>query len=180
MDELNMKNFLRQLFTLCGGDTAVAISMYQVGESLGLDKTAAASTAEDLIIDGYAELKTLAGGITITASGLEALGKSDGATGGEKQPDVHVLGTGEILEDDDRRAVEQILAEVRQAAAEIQQYEQIEALVIDIKTIEVQLLSSRPKTAVVRALLKAVGGQADQFSDRRLGGIIDTMVGGNA
>ena len=60
-----MKSFLRQLYQMSDGDTDTAVSMYDIGAILGLEKSAAGTIAEDLIIDGYAELKTLSGGITM-------------------------------------------------------------------------------------------------------------------
>ena len=41
------------------GDPLAQVSMYEVGEFLGLEKTEAGALAEALFIEEYAELKTL-------------------------------------------------------------------------------------------------------------------------
>ncbi len=55
------------------GDTEAIVSMHDVGQALGFEKTDAGKMAEALYSEGYAELKTLSGGIGITSMGLQAL-----------------------------------------------------------------------------------------------------------
>ncbi len=52
------------------GDGSVKVSMFDIGESLGLDRKLSLRTAEELIGTGLAEIKTLSGGIGITADGV--------------------------------------------------------------------------------------------------------------
>jgi len=157
IEDVQMNNYLQQLYQMSGGDVTAEISMYDVGAALGLDKSEAGSVAEDIIIDGYAELKNLTGGISITAEGLrlfevETSDETDGLTEGR-----FVLGEAEVLPTEVCKAVEQLAGEIRKATAEGGfSYSQIEELVIDIKTLETQLLSSRPKTAIVQEILRSM------------------------
>ena len=73
MDNPEEQAFLYELYTMTRGDTSTQVSMYDIGKTLGLEKTAAGSMAESLFIQGFAELKTLSGGISITVEGLGAL-----------------------------------------------------------------------------------------------------------
>ena len=71
MADGQLKSYLTELHSMTDGDTAVQVSMYEVGELLGLDRAEAAAVAEDLIIEGYAELVSLSGGISITTAGTQ-------------------------------------------------------------------------------------------------------------
>lgn len=178
MEDMQMKNFLQLMYEMSGGETGSAVSMYAIGEHMGLDRVQAGSIAEDLIIDGFAELKTLAGGVTITPKGLEALGrgKEDGA--GNSMPDLHRLGSNPVLDDDDRQAIDGLLDELKQAIfSSSQGYEEVEELIIDIKTIEVQLLSPRPKTSVIKEVLGSIARQLQGCGDGLLGSKITFIAG---
>lgn len=59
LDNPEAKAFLFELYTQTKGDTKKQVSMHDVGAVLGQGKTDAGAMAEDLIIQGYAELKTL-------------------------------------------------------------------------------------------------------------------------
>jgi hypothetical protein len=61
--------FLAELYRQTQGDPSIMVSMYEIGEALGLDRKASLRTAEDLLGTGLAEIKTLNGGIGITAQG---------------------------------------------------------------------------------------------------------------
>lgn len=161
IEDVQMNNYLQQLYQMSGGDVTAEVSMYDVGAALGLDSSEAGSVAEDLIIDGYTELKNLTGGISITAEGLRALevetavGTADGSTEGK-----FVLGEAEVLAPEVCKAVEQLVGEIKKVTPEGGfSYSQLEEFVIDIKTLETQLLSSRPKTAIVQEILRSLAKQ---------------------
>ncbi|MCG8684875.1 MAG: hypothetical protein MI892_08370, partial [Desulfobacterales bacterium] len=63
----NLKAYLSQLNEMTGGDPDAQVSMHEVGQVLGIEKDEAGQMAEALFIGGHAELKTLSGGIGITA-----------------------------------------------------------------------------------------------------------------
>lgn len=178
MEDMQMKSFLQQLYQMSDNQTT-DVSMFVIGEHLGLDKTEAGSVAEDLIIDGFAELKTLAGGISITAKGLEALGKGGGKGTDELASRAHVLGSEEVLGDEDQQAVARLIDEVkREIFSSIQKYDELEEFVVDIKTVETQLLSPRPKTSIIKEVLRSIAHQLQQQDDQHCARKINVMIGG--
>jgi hypothetical protein len=149
-----MNTFLAQLNTMTGGDPEAQVSMHEVGVALGLGEDEAGQMAETLFIGGHAELKTLSGGIGITALGLEALGiKPDAST----DDAALSLSYETILNDQDKENVDTLLSEIKSVLVSgLKEYETLESVVMDIKTIEVQMLSLSPKTAVIRAVIKSI------------------------
>lgn len=142
--------FLTQLYALTQGDLTAQQSMHDVGAAIGLDKEQSGKVAEDLIGEGLVEIKTLSGGVGITAEGAEkiqATGVPSHGTAGLS------LGNGRIIETEGRASVDQVLAEIKtQIAQSPTPYPQLEEMVVDIKTIETQMLSPHPKVAVIREL----------------------------
>jgi hypothetical protein len=151
--------FLEQLYTLTQGDPEQQASMYDIGENLGLAKNEAETLAQELLIRELAELKSLSGGIGITGQGLQAIGKP--AAHGAELP--YTLGSNAVLTHQDREAVEVLLEDVKQEVKGAPfSYEQMNALVIDIKTMEVQLLSERAGTRVVRELFRSLHAETKE------------------
>jgi len=66
----NLPLFIVELYHQTLGDSSVKVSMFDIGESLGLDRKLTLRTAEELIGTGLVEIKTLSGGIGITADGV--------------------------------------------------------------------------------------------------------------
>lgn len=144
--------YLQQLYQSTAGKTDAQVSMFAVGETMGLDKTTAGKIAEDLIGNGLVEVKTLSGGIGITDLGIERV-QADGGSPAAASDDLQ-LNSGPVLDDSGRQAMEAVLSKLRDhIAAAKSSYDRLEELVIDMKTIEVQLLSPRPKTAIFREAL---------------------------
>ena len=147
-------SFLNQLYTMTGGDLDSQVSMSDAGSSLGLDEDESAEIAQSLCIRGDAELKTLSGGIGITVQGLKELNIAPGDGGGMA---LITLGTEPVLDSETRALAAGIIEEVKTAVSRSgHSYPEIEEMVFDIKTMETQLLSPRPKTAVIRELFKSL------------------------
>lgn len=173
-DEMQITNFLEQLYQMCSGDVETQVSMYDVGAALGLDRAEAGAIAEELIIDGYAELKNLGGGISITKEGLRLLDVDTGETTVGQGEGSFVLGEVEVLAADTVEGVEKLVAEIRKAVIENKlDYHGVEELVIDIKTLETQLLSNSPKTAIIREILRSA---ANQLQEKEPGGALATRI----
>lgn len=150
------KAFLLELYRSADGAAGVQRSMHAVGAAIGLDKEHAGKTAEELIGKGWVEIKTLSGGIGLTAEGIETAQQA-GAGGGSGSGPLTKLGKALLLADAERAAVEKILAEIRQSISGLKtEYPQLEEMVLDVKTGEVHLLSPRAKTAVIREVLRAL------------------------
>ncbi len=169
------KSYLTELYRLTDGDMNAQVSMYDVGAALNLEKTDAGKLAEDLIGDGLVEVKTLSGGIGITALGIEkiqAAGLADDVGVGTMS-----LGNTSVLEAEAKEAVATLLPEVKSALSrQDTPYNQIEEIVIDIKTLEVQLLSPTPKTAIVREVLRSMRQSLGTAGCAELCDTIDKMI----
>lgn len=154
-EELTIKAYLEELHRRCGGDTEVQVSMHEVGEAIGLDKAEAGSLAEQLMVQGLTELRTLAGGISITQEGMAELGLSPPPT---NNSDISLqLSSGPVATDADRQLVHQLTLEIKEQLSSIKlDYKLLEEFVIDLKTIEVQMLSPKPKISILRELFRSL------------------------
>lgn len=156
IDNHDVRSFLLELHSMTGGDPEQQVSMYEIGERLGMDKETITPLSQDMMIDELLELKTLSGGIGITQSGLQAL-QSEGLIAVSGPANTRQLSVGPVLDENDIRVVEKILADIKGTLASSgTEYSQLEELVIDIKTIETQLLSPQPKTAVVKEIFRSL------------------------
>ena len=154
-DELHGKNFLDELYRQTKGDTAAQVSMYEVGAALGLNKGEAGSLAESLIVDGLVELKTLAGGIGITNEGLTSLGLA--ASAGPVAGATFSLSHGPVATEQDRQTIAELVRRIKDSlSGKSLAYAQLEEIVIDLKTVELHLLSPKPKLAVLRELFRSL------------------------
>lgn len=153
-DSPRVQAYLYKLNEMTGGDPAAQVSMYEVGDAMGIEHDEAGQMAETLFMGGQAELKTLSGGIGITLMGMEALGVTPAQA---PVSDTLALGNEVVLSDQDRGAVEKVLADIKSEIESKQiGFQTLETLVMDIKTIEVQMLSIAPKTAVIREVLNSI------------------------
>ncbi len=174
IDKPEAKAFLFELYTQTNGDIKKQVSTHDVGTSLGLEKADAGAMAEDLIIQGYAELKTLSGGIGITVKGLELLNIKIVP---ESKTEVLSLGTGTVLEDPGKKNLEKIIQNIKDSlSANKLTYAQQEELVIDIKTIEIQMLSPRPKTKIIREVLRSVHKNFTVFGPEDLSKTLNLLI----
>ena len=111
IDNPEAKRYLTELCTKTQGDTGAQISMFEVGAAIGLDKTEAGMVAEELIVEGLAELRNLSGGISITAQGLALI---QGGGNGPALKGVGLqLGSGQVLGDQGRQALQKIIKDIR-------------------------------------------------------------------
>ncbi len=157
IDDQNIKAFLEELHRQTDGDTEQQVSMYDVGAAIGLDKAEAGSLAEQFMVQGQAELRTLAGGISITAKGLAALGIA--APSPHSTEDNFRLGACPVVDEADRQAVHLLTKEIKDGISGLAlDYEQLEEIILDLKTIEVHMLSPKPKTAVLREIFRSMLG----------------------
>ncbi|MBA3012200.1 MAG: hypothetical protein KKF12_09995 [Proteobacteria bacterium] len=165
------KAYLNQLYSMTQGDQEVQVSMYEVGEALGLEKDEAGVLAQDLFIGGDAELKTLSGGIGITRQGLLALDMKIDYQGDQTLQ----LGKGPVLDDRGKEVVEKMLGEIQAFLGRAgTPYGKLEEMVMDIKTIEIQMLSPNPKTGIIREVFKSMGSNLSGDGD--LKGKLDAVI----
>ncbi|MCP4107206.1 MAG: hypothetical protein GY749_16970 [Desulfobacteraceae bacterium] len=149
----NGQRFFIELFEQTKGNQSAKISMFNIGEALGMDRSLSSRTAEELIGWGLAEVKTLSGDIGITDEGL-AEAKKFGAGAGQAGL---TLGDARIVNDTGRQAVELIVADLKTRIGNIGlDFDVLAELMADLKTIDAQLMSPKPKTAVIRECFRSV------------------------
>lgn len=149
------KGYLMELYNVTQGDTGIQASMYEVGANLGLEKGDAGAMAENLIVQGWVDLVSLSGAISLTQEGLEAL-QMTGSVQGVKGQALR-LGAGPVLLKDGCEAVNTLLDDIKGILGKREiPYPKLEEIVIDIKTIETQMLSPQPKVEVVRELFRSL------------------------
>ena len=153
-EDSSRQRFLQELYNRAEGDFEIQISMYDLGEDLGFEKDEAAAFAHDLFIEGLAEMKTLSGGMGITQKGLKALGIEITP---KKEDNSFILGSSPVLDEQGKKAVQELLNKIRTALdSKAISFDLMEEIVIDLKTIEVQMLSPKPKTSIIREIFKFI------------------------
>lgn len=174
-DELTVRSFLNELFSRTGGSPEEIASMYEIGEIVGLDKKAAGSLAEELMVQGLLDLKTLSGGINITTEGMELLGISAPVQAG--QAGSAKLSGSHIVTDDDRKLITEMIVAIQEACPKSElNFEQMEAVVLDVKGIDLHLLSPQPKSAVIKALFTSVIETFERSADKTIVPKISQLV----
>jgi hypothetical protein len=176
MDTINsqVEKYLDELFLQTEGKVDTQVSMFDIGTAVGLEKEAARRMAEDLIADGLVEIKTLSGGIGITAHGIElAQGRSGGSAAAGRS-----LGDGPVLQEQGRGALDTVLNRIKDHLSKNPTtFAWLEEMVIDIKTIDVQLLSPHPKTEVIRAVLRSLQDGLDAAGASTLAKDLEKLIG---
>lgn len=170
------KPFLAELFHRTAGDPAVQVSMHDVGAAVGLERADTSKTAEELIGLGLVEIKTLSGGIGITDEGVSAARRMGCGDGDGRGPETAALGDGPCLDAAAAHSVEKIVALLKTEAGEQSwEFEVLSELIADLKTVDAQMVSPRPKTAVIRecflsmaTVLEKVGNTESLERVRRL------------
>lgn len=153
-DDSSRQIFLQELYNRAGGDFDVQVSMYDIGTDLGLAKEEVATLAQDLFIEELAEMKTLSGGMGITHKGLKTLGIKISSKNGVQS---FRLGGDPVLDDQNQKEVLDLLGKIRAGLdGKALYFELMEEIVIDLKTIEVQMLSPHPKTLIIKETLKSI------------------------
>jgi len=159
------QQFLIQLFEQARGDTSAQVSMYDVGKDIGLDRDTSSRVAQDLIGLQLVEIRTLSGGIGISAEGAGEVKRLTG--GAAPTGESHRKLTDQpILDQTSSQAVEQAAAELKSKAGNLGlDFEGLSELMADLKTIDAQLSSSRPKTAIIRECLRSLKATLERLAD---------------
>ena len=178
-DELDTtgQQFLIQLFEQTKGDSAVQVSMYDIGEKLGLDRDIASTVAQEIIGSMLVEIRTLSGGIGISADGSQMAQKLIGPAAASTDEFAKLDDT-PVLNASGRQAVEQIVSELKSQAGSLGlDFDTLAELMADLKTIDAQLGSSRPKTAIITECLFSILAVLKNSGDNKTAGRIRTLVG---
>lgn len=154
-DEITSKGYLEELYRETDGKLEGQVSMHEVGGAIGLEKSDSSRIAEELMVQGLVELKTLAGGIGITTEGLEFLGYSRPVSIPQSQSQQ--LSNEQVANESDRAIIEKLTAAIKETlSSNTLEYQDLETVVIDLKSIELQLLSPKPKIGVIKELFRSI------------------------
>jgi hypothetical protein len=178
-DEIDIagQQYLLQLFEQTKGDSTVQVSMYDIGDQLGLERDIASTVAQELMGYMLVEIRTLSGGIGISTDGSQMARKliGPGASSGDEFSE---LDEAPLLNSSGRLAVEQIASELKNQAGSLGlDFDTLTELMADLKTIDAQLGSSRPKSAIIRECLRSVLAVCKNFGDNKISDRIRTLVG---
>jgi hypothetical protein len=159
------RQFLIQVFEKTGGDPSAQVSMYEVGEGLGLDRDSSSRAAENLIGLQMVEIRTLSGGIGISTEGADEVKRlTGGATPADSSPNT--LTDQPFMDPISCQGVEQIAGELKTQAGNLGlDFDRLSELMADLKTIDAQLGSSRPKTAIIRECLRSLKSILEAVSE---------------
>lgn len=140
--------------------------MYDIGEAMGLNRDVASRTTEELIAEGLAEIRTLSGGIGITADGVARTDqlKDDARTAGGPEKG---LGNDRILSPGNREALEDITLGIKQKVGGLGlDFEAVSQLVADLRTIDAQLASPCPRANIFRESLDSIRQVLESTADK--------------
>lgn len=159
------RQFLIQLFKQTNGDPAVQVSMYDVGEVLGLERDAASRVAEELIALQLVEIKTLSGGIGISTAGVEEVQNFYGDQALEDDQVVQ-LGDEAILDQIRCQMIEHVIASLKVQTGNFGlDFDTLSELMADVKTLETQLGSPCPKSAIIRECLRSLKAVLEKIGE---------------
>ena len=177
LDDLSHQ-FLIKLFEQTKGDVSIQVSMYDIGELLDMDRDTASTVAQELMGLQLAEIRTLSGGIGISAVGSERIQDLMGPMASDNSGSAD-LGDTPVLTSGGQQTVGQVVSELKNQTGSLGlDFDTLGELMADLKTMEAQLDSSRPKTAIIRECLRSVLGVVEKAQDSRISGRIRQLVGG--
>jgi hypothetical protein len=152
LDETGQQ-FLIQLFEQTGGDPSAQVSMYDIGAGLGLARDSASRVAETLIGLQLVEIRTLSGGIGISTDGASEVRRLVGSAPAAGDSPGRLTDQ-PIMDSTSCRGVELVAGAVKSRAGNLGlDFDGLSEMMADLKTIDAQLGSSRPKTAIIRECL---------------------------
>lgn len=148
--------FFRSLFSKTSGHIQKQVSMHEIGNETGLDKTASKSVSEELMRLGLIDIRTLSGGIGLTEEGLIEARSLFADIAGTSSA-ITKLGKDPIIGEKIALAVADTINHLKILAGKLGlAYNDLTELVSDIQTIDAQMRSSRPKTAIVRECFRSI------------------------
>jgi hypothetical protein len=173
----NLPHFLVELYHRTLGDGSVKVSMYDIGESLGLDRKLSLRTAEELIGTGLAEIKTLSGGIGITTDGITEAQQLGASLPDNAASNISLQDT-PVLDESVHQAVEQVVTELKgQTGQYTLNFDLLAELMADLKTIDAQLSSPSPKTAIIRECFRSIVEVLQSVDNADILNSVKTLLG---
>jgi hypothetical protein len=167
--------FLSALYQKTEGDTAKQLSMYEIGEAMGLDKTQSSRLAETLMAENMVEIRSLSGAIALSQTGKEEI---EGLAGDAGSVPAIRLGEEPVVEEGARQGVEAVVAEIKNHIMDMAlDFEALTELVADLRSIDAQLFSPKPKTAIIRELFKSIESVIENAQAKESLGQVRALLG---
>ncbi len=142
-----------------------------------MDRTLSKKTAESLMGWELVEIRTLSGAIAITVQGAEEARKS-GAASETSGNSITRLGKSAIIEDADRKGIEQIVTELKSQVGNMGlNFDMLTELVADLKTVDAQMTSPRPKTDILRESFRSVRAILEKSDAKEMLNQVRGMLG---
>jgi hypothetical protein len=148
--------FFRSLFIKTSGNIRVQVSMHEIGNEAGMDKSTSKTVAEDLMSVGLIDIRTLSGGIGLTEEGFHEAQNQFADIVGSGGSGIK-LGNHPVIGEKVGVAIMDILSDLKPRIGKLgMAYDDLTELLADIQTLEAQMRSSKPKTAIVRECLRSM------------------------
>jgi hypothetical protein len=148
--------FFRSLFIKTGGDARKQVSMHEIGNESGLDKPASKSIAEELMSLGLIDIRTLSGGIGLTEEGVLEAQSWFSDIAGVRAAGI-TLGNHPVVGEENGAVITEILTVLKPRIGNLgMAFDDLTELLADIQSVEAQMRSSRPKTAIVRECFRSM------------------------
>jgi hypothetical protein len=158
-NEAQTIDILREFYTQTGGDLNKSVSMWDVGEKLGLEKFRIEDLCMGMASEGLLEIKNLSGGMGLTEVGLERVQGLDSAGGSGQTGDV-----GSLL-----GMLEGALPDLGLGASAQKD------MTLDIQTLRLQLARSKPLPGVQSAALAEIRRVLEMSSAEKAGPLIEAL-----
>lgn len=187
MDTLTKKKsdrfrFLNRLYEMTDGNTSNIVSMWDVGDTAQLSRNEAENVVNYLVGEHLLEHRTLGGGIAITHHGIveveRALSTPESPThyfppvvnivnvqsmiGSQIQQGTHGSTQSQVATQNDIEAIRALISKFGACVHElpISEQEKTDAQA-ELRTVEAQLASSKPKLPILRESLKTLRNLAE-------------------
>ena len=171
------KQFMIQLFEHTHGDPSAQVSMYELGATLSLDRDASSKVAEELMGLQLIEIRTLSGGIGLSITGIEMMQELLGPTDVTGGPATK-LGDERLLTPAGLEAVKEMVSDIKRDTGSLGLgFDSLTELMADLKSIDAQLESSKPKTAIVKECFISIIGVLKSKADSSHIGKINGLLG---
>jgi len=169
--------FLEQVLLRTGGDAAATVSMYDVGDALHLERAEAKRLAETLIGLEFLEIRTLSGAVGITPAGIDAVRPAPAGDAASAEGAVR-LGTHKVPDGEALHALEHLVGTLKARFSEFAlDFEAAGELTADIKSIDAQMASPKPKTTVIRGCLESIRDLLEKVRDQDCSARITLFLG---
>jgi len=167
----SLEPFFSALLRHINTDTNKTVSMTVVGADIGLDKASASRAVEELMALGVVEIRTLSGGIGLTEDGKRLAEQSIPMDDPEA-----VLGKMPQITEAARAAMQALVSSLQGWIAGLPSGFDATQILSDIQTMEIQLASPHPWTAILRECLKAIQSDLGNRMEPALEGRIRRML----